>query len=62
MIVKRPASLVAEPHTRNMGATSKGAMNRVPTPKFGAKPTHVGAQFIAPKCATTNVSGVYYEN
>ena len=62
MKIKRPASLVTKPHTINMGTINKGAMNRAPTPQFGAKPAVVGAQFIAPKCATINVMGVHYGN
>jgi len=56
MKINRPTSLVTKPHTINMGTTNKGAMNYAPTPHI------VGAQFIAPECATKNARGVHYEN
>jgi len=56
MKIKRPAILVTKPHAINMGATNKGAKNCAPTPRI------VGAQFIAPNCATINLMGVHYEN
>jgi len=54
MKIKRAASLVTKPHTINMGTTNKGAMNYAPTPHF------VGARFIAPERAATNLRGLGY--
>jgi len=55
MKIKRPAILVAEPHTINMGATNKAAMNCAPTRQSGLKPTRADTPSPKPNIANNSL-------